>query len=279
VQLRETLITRHLSRVADEIESAAKASVCLAADKPSEDAITRLGGQPNLPSTFEWPSWREEPLAFVAQVDLAALPQIPGLTLPRNGALFFFFEGGENAWGFRPDDRGSSCVLFTPDPLNRFPLRSLPESLPRHLRFKGVGLSVAPIQLTIPGDGDTVVKQLSLTRDERNAYLDFQEQWNTDKVGTIHRVGGYPDCVQGDPKLEAHLVSHGLYCGDPSGYELGRKQGLSAGSSEWDLLLQVDSEEKAGMIWGDVGRIYFLIHNQDLAQRRFDKTWLVFQCF
>lgn len=47
---------------------------------------------------------------------------------------------------------------------------------------------------------------------------------------------------------------------------------------EWELLLQVDSEDKAGMMWGDVGRIYFLIHKTDLANRKFNKTWLIFQC-
>jgi uncharacterized protein YwqG len=98
-------------------------------------------------------------------------------------------------------------------------------------------------------------------------------------MNVIHRVGGYPDCIQDDPKLEAHLVSHGLYCGNASGYKTGREQGLFPGASNWELLLQVDSEEKAGMSWGDVGRLYFLIHKKDLEQRYFDKAWMVFQCY
>lgn len=32
------------------------------------------------------------------------------------------------------------------------------------------------------------------------------------------------------------------------------------------------------MMWGDVGRLYYWIRREDLAQRRFDKVWLVLQC-
>ena len=97
---------------------------------------------------------------------------------------------------------------------------------------------------------------------------------------TFHRVGGYPDCIQPsiDPKLEAHLVSHGLNCGDQSGYREGRDRGLEPGAAEWDLLLQVDSEGGIGMQWGDGGRLYFLIHKDDLRQHRFEKAWMTLQC-
>lgn len=32
------------------------------------------------------------------------------------------------------------------------------------------------------------------------------------------------------------------------------------------------------MMWGDVGRIYFWIREQDLKNFDFDKTWLILQC-
>jgi len=277
--LRKMLTTRNLGRIADQIESAARKSVRLLPGRRSADAASRLGGRPNLPRHFKWPTWREEPLAFVAQLDLATLPRIAALSLPRTGALLFFWEGGE--WGFGPEDpedRGSNCVLYTPDPLGSFPLRSLPDSLPDHLRFRGVRLSPEPVEVTVPDIFDTLVEQLALTRKEREAYVDFYDRFNEGKPRTIHRVGGYPDCIQDDPKLEAQLVSHGLDCGDSSGYKTGKKRKLWVGASDWQLLLQVDSEKKAHMMWGDVGRLYFLIHKTDLEQRRFDRTWLVFQC-
>lgn len=43
------------------------------------------------------------------------------------------------------------------------------------------------------------------------------------------------------------------------------------------LLLQFDSNQGAGMEWGDVGRLYFWIHPDDLRARRFDRVRLEFQ--
>ena len=276
--LREMLHAHKLDRVADRIEALARRSIRLAADKESEAAVTRLGGRPNLPKKLDWPTWREEPLAFVAQLDLTTLPRLDDVPLPATGSLYFFYEGGENAWGFSPEDKGSCCVLHSPTPLTDSPLRNLPEELEGHLRFKGVRLSPEPVELTAPGLEDKILADLGMTMDEREAYFAFQQEWTETHAGCIHRIGGYPECIQGDPKLEAHLVSHGLYCGDSSGYKTGKEKGLWPGSVDWKLLLQVDSEDRADMMWGDVGRLYFLIHKTALEKRQFDKTWLVFQC-
>ena len=272
-------LTGHtLSRISGQIESAAKKSIRLSSEERSSDATNRLGGKPNLPKGFNWPTWREQPLAFVAQLDLATLPQVPELPLPRTGSLSFFYEGGENAWGFSPDHAGSSVVLYMQEPLSSFPLRSLPEDLEDHLRFTGVTLLPQPLDLSMPGLQDQALEDLAMSTEEREAYYNFQTSLEESAAGCIHRIGGYPDCVQGDPKLEAHLVSQGLYCGDQSGYKTGKKRGLYSGAKDWELLLQVDSDDKAKMMWGDVGRIYFVIHKSALARRQFDKTWLVFQC-
>ena len=50
-------------------------------------------------------------------------------------------------------------------------------------------------------------------------------------------------------------------------------------AAEWELLLQVDSDEANGMMWGDMGRLYFLIHRDDLQARRFEKAWMIWDCY
>jgi uncharacterized protein YwqG len=79
-------------------------------------------------------------------------------------------------------------------------------------------------------------------------------------------------------ELECQLVTNGIYCGDPSGYEGPRAAVLEAGSADWRLLMQLDSDDEAGMMWGDAGRLYFWIREADLRERRFDKVWLILQC-
>jgi uncharacterized protein YwqG len=51
-------------------------------------------------------------------------------------------------------------------------------------------------------------------------------------------------------------------------------------AGEWELLLQLDSHEnEAGMMWGDMGRLYFWINRADLARRDFGQGWQLLQCY
>jgi hypothetical protein len=54
--------------------------------------FSRIGGQPSLPARFEWPTWKGKPLAFLCQIDLAALPTSARASdLPHKGYLYFFY--------------------------------------------------------------------------------------------------------------------------------------------------------------------------------------------
>jgi uncharacterized protein YwqG len=117
------------------------------------------------------------------------------------------------------------------------------------------------------------MKDLRMSDSEWDAYMELFSP-----EGIIHRMGGYPDEIQGSLQLEAELVSHGLYCGDSTGYVEAERRGLGAGATDWRVLFQVDSEEDAGMMWYDAGRIYFLIRQQDLVQRQFEKSHVALQC-
>ena len=47
---------------------------------------------------------------------------------------------------------------------------------------------------------------------------------------------------------------------------------LEAGADDWRLLLQVNSDDYAGWMWGDVGRVYFWIRRQDFATGDSDRV-------
>ena len=81
-------------------------------------------------------------------------------------------------------------------------------------------------------------------------------------------------------RLECQLVTHGLYCGDESGYQDPRAEALAAGAGDWRLLFQLDSDEEGlGVSWGDAGKLYFWIRRPDLRARRFEATWTILQCY
>ncbi len=73
-------------------------------------------------------------------------------------------------------------------------------------------------------------------------------------------------------RLECQLASNGVTdIDDP------RAAALSKGAMDWQLLLQVDTDDTIGMRWGNTGMLYYWISLADLQARRFDSTWLVLQ--
>src|SRR5262249_47327110 len=93
-----------------------------------------------------------------------------------------------------------------------------------------------------------------------------------------HHLGGHSDNVQGDMQLEAQLVMNGLYCGDPSGYNDPRAAELEPSCEDWSLLLQLDSDDDAGFMWGDCGMLYYWGRSVDIARGDFTKAWMTLQC-
>src|SRR5262249_45233376 len=135
---------------------------------------------------------------------------------------------------------------------------------------------------TVPHYGsraaERLEKNLNFEEGLRDAYYDFSYEFEksfqpTRKDGN-HHLFGHSDNIQGDMQLEAQLVTNGLYCGDPSGYHDPRAKELESGIDDWILLLQLDSDNTADLMWGDVGMLYFWIRKQDLEEQRFDKVWM-----
>lgn len=50
-------------------------------------------------------------------------------------------------------------------------------------------------------------------------------------------------------------------------------------SEDWRLLLQLDSDNEVGFMWGDTGRIYVWIREQDARAGDFSKAWLILHCY
>jgi uncharacterized protein YwqG len=92
----------------------------------------------------------------------------------------------------------------------------------------------------------------------------------------LNRLLGHPDQMQNDMLRTAQLASHGVYCGGAT--DDPRVGELKPGAADWELLLQIDSDDEAGMMWGDVGKLYYLMNSEDLRNRNFDAAWLILQC-
>jgi uncharacterized protein YwqG len=270
--LRHELTRYGLQHHQDVILGAAREAIRLrpaGGEGTSRDA-SRLGGGAALPKGMSWPTWKGRPQALLAQIVLAEVASLDGENvLPPSGRLLFFYDSGQETWGFDPADRGSWTVLFVEDgqPMEPFVDPGL---------FRPVPLT-ASAEIDLPPCESLWFASSGIAPDEVDAYLELRTSLSGDYL--IHKLLGYPDPIQNEMQTECQLVSHGIYCGNADGYRDPRAETLRPGANDWRLLLQVDSEEdRAGMMWGDVGRVYFWIRDEDLRARNFDRTWCILQC-
>ena len=280
--LRPRLVDAGLGRHADALLAQALPCVRLAvADVAERDWLvgtSKLGGMPDLPPDAPWPEWRGAPLAFVGQLDLVALRGLAAAReLPGAGMLSFFYHAEQDAWGFDPADEGSFRVLYHRDPTALVRVTA-PDAVPEYARFRAGRLTMRE-DLSLPPPSALGVRALGLDAEEDEAYTALWDELQAaEGEGLRHQLLGHPSPVQDEMQLECQLVTNGVYCGDPSGYEDPRRAALERGALDWRLLLQVDSDERLGMMWGDVGLLYFWMRQTDLAARDFERAWMILQC-
>ena len=242
---------------------------------PAAPSDSRIGGVPWLPAGIEWPARNGRSLAFIAQIDLASQPRVlADQGLPSSGMLLFFYDATQTTWGFDPKDAGSFAVIYvdTPGPPAS---PGYPGDLPRDARFRPVAVSPEETLLLPPWES-VLIEDLHLDDDQLDAYQNLLGQ--TEEPEDCVLLGGYPDQIQNDMTLQCALVAAGLYCGDATGYQDPRLPAFRRDALDWRLLLQVPSVDAAGMMWGDVGYLYYWIREDDLRARRFDRAWMILQC-
>jgi uncharacterized protein YwqG len=270
----ETLARRIFGDAGRLLESSARSSVRLrrAEACPDTDAGSRFGGTALLPDGQAWPATRAgRPLSFLAQVsaaDIQVPAGIPGL--PADTLLTFFYEAGEQqGWGFDPGDRQFSAVI----PVAAADAVAV-ASPPGALAFPAYRMLPRTVT-TIPDHGEPSLGELDADHAVfRRLYADLEH----DDSPPRHRMFGWPDLVQNPMQLECQLASNGIRVGNGKGYRHPRVAQLAPGAEDWLLLLQLDTDDEIGWMWGDTGTIYYWIRRQDLLAARFDQAWMIFQC-
>jgi uncharacterized protein YwqG len=242
-------------------------SVLLRRDPPgsaSPVGASRMGGDPDLPAGFSWPSReieetlgilrrrverRTAALDFLVQIRCDELPigSVPA-GWPRTGMLWVFYDAANQPWGGARETDGARVFhLAEPGPLQRM-AGPHAEARPgfRPCRIRPVMSWTVPEQL-IPMDTD----------DEAlvEAYLEeVCAPINGDPSGVVHRMFGHGQWIQDD---------------------------VTGGEPPRRLLLQIDSDDGSdgpGWMWGDAGRLYFTMTDQELAEARFAQARWTLQC-
>lgn len=240
-------------------------ALILAAGGADSDRGTRLGGRPYLAADEPWPSHDGRPLAHLAQFDFTALARAGfgiEITEGPGGVLAIFIAATD------PFISPETAVVatFVPD-----------GAAARLAEPPGEGLVRPAVPLVA-----TAVTETEGGRDGRERPL--------------HKLGGFGDWVQVDSRMYAYFDSR-LPMSDPAAVEalerariepdsvLGPRAVLGAvsqlealgldpmvlgrASADFELLAQIDSDERAGVRWGDVGRLYLFARESDVRARTF----------
>jgi uncharacterized protein YwqG len=254
-----------LARRAGDVRRLALAGLRLTRGDAS--ARSRLGGVPELPPEFVWPSWNGRDLDFVAQVDLAEVAAVdPATILPRHGLMLFFYDLADRPSGLWPTHRHSCRVLVVDGDLTADEGHSaaLPASPLRLSR-----------ELMLPGGWSFQTEELDLTLEERDSWDELRDRLavaqgiELEEASVPHRLLGYHEELGREVEVDCALASAGHDAEDVEAYYAHREE-VAAEARRWRLLLQIVAEDS-----DRYERLYIWVHGEELRAGAFDGAWAV----
>ncbi len=282
-ELRIRLLVAGLNtRYGDAIES--QAQPCLRFDTIAMDenelwlGCSKLGGSPDLPIGMTWPSHGDRLLDCLGQNDLLDFSQYPLCKiLPPKGLLAFFLDFSGQAEGYNPADQKNWRVIFHSGPREGLERRVRPEIGKTPAPFKPCRIVFH--QASSPGWAEIPIDALHLNEEQEDKYRHFIDCLPDEKA---HQVLGGPGLIEDlgyGMQLECQFRSNGILMGeDGRPVDEARAKEVEPGAADWRLLLQLDSDEEAGMDWGD-SMISFWIRKRDLQNRNFSEVWMIEEWF
>lgn len=206
------------------------------ADGEHRLGASRLGGQPDLPSSMPWPDAAGDALRFIIQVNLAEVAALDSQhRLPPSGLLSLFADR------FGREVR----VIYTDEQATLAP-RPIPVADPIPIRPCGLD---AFAELQLPPPCSEAYERHAGTLD-RDAYWDevwlaWRDRQRPGAAGTagIHQLLGYCTAESHEEQLATE-----------------------------EVLLGIDSDDRAHLEWGDVHCLWILQDEAALRSRRWDQV-------
>lgn len=231
---------------------------------PAKSAgFSKVGGLPELPSGQHWPRGEKDPLAFVAQIDIAPFRAHGGFDwLPAAGRFYLFFDDWLNGAA------GCGKVIYSTEPPG--PEIAAPLELPRNRRF--LERRVGFMRFTSLPSWDWLDEDWPGANIDWKGFDLLEQTYAGDEIE--HRIGGYPSELQGG---QMQIECEYLYRGRTRRHDEAVPDAIRRASRQWRLLLQIDSDPALGMEWWDSGRLYIFVRKRDARRGDFSKTVTITQ--
>lgn len=224
-------------------------------DSRSHLLDSKFGGIPYWPSNMKWPTFKNEPMIAIAQLNLDKLPRLPDF--PTTGLLQFFVHRDLV-------DYDECTVIY-------------------HRSTKNAMTNV-PISTFTYQDEDFPIRNVSylsgrLDTDHYDVNLDKYEE---EFLRYLKKFSdGEYDYKSIPMDMHSYIYDHVKTANSShkmNGFMFSVQDGSFDRNTEV-LLLQIDSDDRADILWGDMGNAQFFITKQDLKAKRFNKAWFYWSCY
>jgi len=248
-----------------DIEATIKPAIELIPEKNHSLTLwqSKLGGLPYLPKKRHYPHDNQgNPLYLLAQINWHEVPQLTDF--PSKGILQFYIAAGDT-YGLdfdNPKQQNGFRIVYFPEVetdetqlISDFSFLPPPTALPfgdisSALQFKKVYLPVDPSAYEFEHSLEPkILAQLTEAEQE-----DLLEEYGEKLGAQGHKLGGYPYFTQEDPRS------------------------LLADGHDYQLLLQIDTDDNLGIMWGDAGVGHFFIKTTDLRKLDFSQVLYNWDC-
>ncbi|MBW3635503.1 MAG: DUF1963 domain-containing protein [Armatimonadetes bacterium] len=261
----ERIRTHAPARLQDTLINFLRPAIALSATRVNDSEITvgasKFGGSPDVPAHFEWPTWNDTPLGFLAQINLEEVaPFDLENKLPKAGMLWFFVDFEDMPEGDHPDQKMRWRVsYFRPSELAR---RMRPEAETDENTESIFDFKIEPA--LIQGDLELIFDISSSDDNWLNNVEDMDYEIYESVAPTlelckrsppIHRLLGRHEEAEEEIKVDCI-------------------RGSGGNEEDWILLLQIQTGGNyGGMPVPGQDYLSFSIKSQDLMATDFSNVW------
>ncbi|PSL41038.1 uncharacterized protein YwqG [Planomicrobium soli] len=267
--MEKMLLPKELEKVRKEIEATLKPTIKITTKEEQTTLYqSKFSGLPYLPKTEEHPKDAAgNPMKLLAQINFEELPSNLE-DLPKKGILQFFLAAEDDVMGLNFDDQTEQTnfkVVYHKELLPEgqlvtdfsyqnhseeeyFPVTN-ELSLTFNLEHEAVSVADHAFENAFGNlDFEEIVKT------EDNEDITLWEIYAETLTNDGHKIGGYAFFTQADPREDETYDDYDI------------------------LLLQIDSEDEAGIMWGDSGVGNFFIKKEDLKNGDFSNILYNWDC-
>lgn len=248
---------------------------------------TKLGGCPDLTKKISWAKsqYDNNYLSFLGQINLKEVEKFDEeKLLPEKGMLYFFFNldsGDDGKVIFTEEDTGLEKAVppeeFKVQKKSFFQRLFTGKSKRRILKESQVEIYK---EYNIPSwDSLRLERMHKITQTtikpinafEEGIFEDLYEEGETESTSNHHLIGNYSGIQN-----EYHELNFIDF--DFKDFEQLKLSDLDK-ALKWRLLFQFDSDKNLEISYGDWGRVYFFIHEEDLIRRNFNNVRISADCY